>query len=436
MRKWGSIVAATVFVLGVGTAAASSPVTVTTRKTQAGDTWQSIAVALAPGASPTNQTAFARLLAQENCGSTAAGSCDATSLITALQKGLVIEYTAADVPPATTTTTAAPTTTMAATTTTMGPMNMMPVVNASKIPGPAAGYIGPLEQAQQYPYQTSDGTGAFRITTHYSNFGYADPIAFPGGVSPHLHLFFGNTCVTATMTDPTTCGSSTSDGGTLNKTAYWVPAIIDSTGAPVTPSGMQVYYKTGYNGVRPQDVRPFPAGLKLVAGSAATTTPNPSPHDYDRIVNYDCNNSDGTSFNHIPTNAEGNAGGCAPGTWFVMEIEFPQCWDGVHLDSADHKSHMAYPTGAGCPADHPVALPEVTERVLYTMPAGGIPNGWRLASDNYAYNGSNAGYSGHADWFNGWDTATMQQIVTGCENVPRDCSMDLLGNGQMLYYPG
>ena len=95
-----------------------------------------------------------------------------------------------------------------------------------------------------------------------------------------------------------------------------------------------------------------------MAGSASSSGPQDA-------VNYECNNGDGASFNHLPTHAQAQAGGCTPGSWFVMEVEFPQCWDGVHLDSADHKSHMAYPNG-GCPADHPVALPEISERALYT----------------------------------------------------------------------
>ena len=43
-------------------------------------------------------------------------------------------------------------------------------------------------------------------------------------------------------------------------------------------------------------------------------------HDYDRIVNYECNNGNGAVFNHIPTHAEAQAGGCAPGTWLVMSV--------------------------------------------------------------------------------------------------------------------
>src|SRR6478752_1008352 len=172
-----------------------------------------------------------------------------------------------------TTISSAPTT---STSTTMSPamaMGNMPMVDPAKVPGPTSrNWTQPFLVNQQYPYQPSDGTGAFRITTRYTNFGYADPIVYPGGASPHLHVFFGNTCITATTTDPTTCGSTTSDGGTLNKTGYWVPAIIDSSGAAQRPTDMQVYYKTGYKGVRPQDVKAFPNGLKIVAGDAKRTS--------------------------------------------------------------------------------------------------------------------------------------------------------------------
>jgi hypothetical protein len=336
------------------------------------------------------------------------------------------------------TTTMATTTTMAATTTTTTTMPPMDMSLMPKVVGWSPASMRNLTQPyvidQQYPYQQSDGTGAFRITAYYSNYGYADPIAYPGGMSPHAHIFYGNRCIASTTSDPTTCPSTTSDGGTLNKTGYWVPAIIDSTGQAVISPLMQVYYKTGYKGVDPKTVKPFPAGLRMIAGDAKRTTPDTAEPSYNRHINYQCNNADGAEFNHIPSPLEASAGGCKAGTWFVVSIEFPQCWDGVHLDSADHHSHMAYASG-GCPASHPVALPEITERAVYVVPPFGIPDGWRLASDNYAYNGSNAGYSGHGDWWNGWDTDTLNQWITGCENVPRDCAMDLLGNGKQLTIP-
>ena len=52
-------------------------------------------------------------------------------------------------------------------------------------------------------------------------------------------------------------------------------------------------------------------------------------------------------------------------------ITFPTCWDGVNLDSADHKSHVAYPSSGSyestgpCPSTHPVHLPQVMYEVIW-----------------------------------------------------------------------
>jgi Domain of unknown function (DUF1996) len=42
------------------------------------------------------------------------------------------------------------------------------------------------------------------------------------------------------------------------------------------------------------------------------------------------------------------------------ELHFPDCWDGRHLDSEDHKSHVTFRGGDGtCPPTHPVPVPEI-----------------------------------------------------------------------------
>ena len=51
-------------------------------------------------------------------------------------------------------------------------------------------------------------------------------------------------------------------------------------------------------------------------------------------------------------------------------IIFPQCWDGKNLDSPDHKSHMAYASGAvmggtTCPTTHPIRTPQVMYEVMW-----------------------------------------------------------------------
>ena len=86
----------------------------------------------------------------------------------------------------------------------------------------------------------------------------------------------------------------------------------------------------------------------------------------------------------------------------------------------------------GCPATHPVAVPEITLSVLYTITDASAPARWRLASDNYDPT-LPAGYSGHADWFNGWKPEFMQSFVRGCDDPAQDCHAHLLGNGMMMF---
>ena len=55
-------------------------------------------------------------------------------------------------------------------------------------------------------------------------------------------------------------------------------------------------------------------------------------------LSWECSTSYLTRTGVIPTN-------CPAGNYIQMTVAFPQCWDGVHLDSPDHKSHMAYGLG-------------------------------------------------------------------------------------------
>ena len=42
------------------------------------------------------------------------------------------------------------------------------------------------------------------------------------------------------------------------------------------------------------------------------------------------------------TPEQGTRPDCPEGMHLVQRIHFPDCWDGHNLDSADHRSHMAY----------------------------------------------------------------------------------------------
>lgn len=245
------------------------------------------------------------------------------------------------------TTTVRPTTTTSTTTTTLPPIPATTVpaemqhpgifVDRDRIPAAQQGFDFPIiEPATYTPRRSHDGVGAWRTNCSFSHMAFDDPIVYPGrpGAS-HLHAFFGATGVDANTTDPTMEDASTCNGGTVNRSAYWSPAIIDTrTGTPVVPPGehaLQVYYKTGYRGVRNEDITVPPAGLRMIAGNV-----NKERLDGNTWgpVKYHCLSA--VAFNNSNAYTE-SFPNCQPGDSLVMTIDFPQCWNGRDLDSPDHK---------------------------------------------------------------------------------------------------
>jgi hypothetical protein len=303
-----------------------------------------------------------------------------------------------------------------------------PWVNPNAVPAAAtwnANSGAQIEFADTSPFY-SDGVGSFRTYCFYSHMAADDPLVAPGRPGgSHLHTFFGNTGVDAFSTADSIQfgGESTCRGGTANRSAYWVPSIIDTnTGQAIVPEFLIAYYKTGYTGVRAWEVNTMPQGLRMIAGDSRATGPSGLPH-WLRPVSWNCAwDSAGNG-----TSATNEMQQCSPGQMVKLVVAFPQCWDGRNLDSADHKSHMAFADN-GCPATHPVALPQVSFNVYWTVPDGGNWS-WRLSSDMYD---GTAGYSGHGDWWNGWDPAVMQTWIDNCSHPGLDCGVDLLGNGMKL----
>ena len=277
----------------------------------------------------------------------------------------------------------------------------------------------------------STGEVAIRFVCAYSHMRFDDPIVFPGQVGrTHLHTFFGNTGTDANSTTASIAGSgnSTCAGGILNRSAYWVPSVIDTrTGTPVRPDSMVVYYKAnGFNNV----VQPMPAGLRMIAGDAARSTPyaNVNPDG-----NYDWYCEDGAS-----GSGQSISPTCSARTdWspnvgaMRLAVIFPRCWDGRNLDSPDHKSHMAFPSGTSCPASHPVSIPEISINVFWPVRVANETRYWRLASDNYP-SSIPGGYSSHADWWNGWDQSIVNRWNTNCLRAGVDCPIANLNDGWAL----
>jgi hypothetical protein len=312
-------------------------------------------------------------------------------------------------------------------------------VNGGALMKPRTGYDTLRIKTATIATGSSSGTaGEFRIACAASHMLFDDPIVYPGqrGKS-HLHTFFGNSDVNGdtdtTLGNLSTFGRSTCDGGIANRSGYWVPAVINTvTGFPVTPVLNLAYYKVhwAYGGENPSP--PFPVssitvpvpGLRMIAGSAANTSGTGTG-----AYRWDCIHPDGTTTpGYSMPGTE-----CLNGEEVLMLVFFPQCWDGVHLDSPNHQSHMAYSDAVtGCPSTHPVPIPAISFNVHYKVDANNRPENWRLASDTYALS-TPAGRSAHGDWINGWDQTVLTGMVTHCLKAGKDCHADLLGDGTTLY---
>jgi hypothetical protein len=283
--------------------------------------------------------------------------------------------------------------------------------------------------------EREDGSGAFRTHCLESHESFDDPLVFPSqpGASHH-HVFFGNPNVDAETTtrslleaDETTC-----DGSTLNRSAYWMPALYDTHGERIEYGEPLFYYKTGYH-VPAVTIQPPPENLRMIAGNAhATTLQDVS------VVKFRCESweSDqewfdpGDPLDHVSILPD-----CPTNDILEIRIVFPQCWDGKNLYLPD-QSHMAYPkratppvvgTGA-CPHTHPIAIPEISYNFgLYVTEDRGPSNSWRFSCET-----NPGGLCAHADWMNGWDPETMEKIVENCLRPARECLVGLLGDGTRL----
>jgi hypothetical protein len=311
-------------------------------------------------------------------------------------------------------------------------MNSAFSIDASTLPQGSSGVGYDKVQATSEIAPDSPDIGAFRTPCSYSHMAFDDPIVYPGiPGAAHLHTFFGNTATSATSTAQSIrdSGNSTCLGGTINRTAYWVPTMIDTTtGKPIVPDVAAIYYKQGYALTPSSLIQPLPVGLRMIAGDPRNASAG-SP-----VASFKCiggpNNSNDQYGSAIPN--------CDAGAEVYQVIVFPQCWDGRNLDSPDHKSHMSYvvplqqPPWFTCPATHPVPIPEITFNILYTVQTKDAAKAWRLSSDTYDTS-LPGGYSSHGDWFNGWKKDISDTWAVNCVQARKDCHAHLLGDGRMMY---
>jgi hypothetical protein len=252
----------------------------------------------------------------------------------------------------------------------------------------------------KYPQIVDFDTTCFHVTT--DSF---DPIVMPGmmGMS-HTHTFVGNLSINPNST------TASLDAGTTNciqhgdKSSYWMPTVY-ANGVPLVPDKVVAYYRAGTTDG--SSVNPIPHGLKIVAGNANATSAQSSD-----IVGYQCRNDAGQVVGKQITPPN-----CPSGSFLEPSVVFPNCWDGVNLDSADHKSHMAYglfKAPWSCPVGYPVRIPRLTVAYKFALNA---------TLDKTVTLASGSPLTLHADYMDAWNPSIMAGLVANCINISVHCGI-------------
>jgi hypothetical protein len=275
-----------------------------------------------------------------------------------------------------------------------------------------AGVALPLQRAGAL----RQSQAVWSVKCNHSHSAPDDPIVFPALAGrSHLHDFFGNVSVDASSTTASlarAAGSTCLKGmGEADRAAYWTPALLRN-GRAVTGSADELRIDAYYAVLdKPLPVHPMPLGLRIVAGDSGARSAQPTDIVHYNCLRYPQGGQVTKSSAAIPS--------CPAGTYLSARIEFPSCWDGRNLDSADHKSHMAYPNRGACPVSHPVGVPALSIRLRWKA-ARGIPSSQLALS-------SGGQQTMHADFWNVWSPSVMRWLVDNCLNATRNCT-DLTRN--------
>jgi len=242
--------------------------------------------------------------------------------------------------------------------------------------------------------------GQFAVECGFAHAAHDDPLVHHGhaGMS-HRHDFFGNTTTNADSTYESLLAGDTTCEQRLDTAAYWAPSLLDGDGDPVEPRRAIAYYRAGID-VDPTTVEPYPPGMAMIAGDAAATAPQPLS-----VVSWSCGPG-GPRRDSPPV--------CPYGAGLRLHLTFPDCWDGVHATSDDHRSHVAYSYRGECGDAYPVPIPQL-QLVIDYVPVAGDPGVLSLASGPIT--------SAHADFWNAWDQAKLERDVRSCLYLDRVCSL-------------
>ncbi|MGW1724671.1 DUF1996 domain-containing protein [Streptomyces sp. NPDC002306] len=113
---------------------------------------------------------------------------------------------------------------------------------------------------------------------------------------------------------------------------------------------------------------------------------------------------------------------CPRGSSVVRTFAFQSCWDGQNVDSANHRTHVAFADANGNCANGFKAIPQLTMRLVYNVPAPVLQNG--QVKNPYAVDGFpeqlHKAATDHDDFINVM-TGNLNNKIANCINRGQRC---------------
>jgi hypothetical protein len=326
-----------------------------------------------------------------------------------------------------------------------------------------------------------DPNGSFRFICGIAKIAPDDPVLYAGkpGAS-HLHIFFGNTGVNAysTWESLRTSGGSSCDTGAapLNRSSYWTPVMLNGTGGIQIPFLSNFYYKQipatanvcGFPDATHAGIcTMLPNGLRYIAGMDMANPMSTGHHssnafEADSMV-FQCMDKVGGDVTVNPI-ASGSYrtlkamvdAGCPATSVIHVLMESPTCWDGVNLDTPNHRDHVSYPDPANgtvtmnwtvngvaqtpaqitkCDTAHPYIIPSFSFKLYYNTDSSFTAGKWHLSSDDSMAMAMDAGDTLHMDYLEAWSPPVKTAWTANCIDAHRSCAGGDLGNDTYIKLP-
>ncbi|WP_260598861.1 DUF1996 domain-containing protein [Sphingomonas endolithica] len=199
----------------------------------------------------------------------------------------------------------------------------------------------------------------------------------------------------------------------------------------------------------------MPNGIRLISGRDMITGTSPTGLVRFKCIAYSNENSGGFSgeYGSDLVTAAASCGsivipGGQTGVKYYLDLDahMPPCWDGVNLDSANHRSHMADTlkvngVGEFCPKTHPNLIPTYEAQVLYPIDSTLNQTGtwaanqqtWYLSSDRMPGMAiMRPGTTFHFDILDAGNQAIKKIWTDNCIDLMLNCSAGVLGDGTGL----